>query len=118
MGWYKFLQLADLCSNSIGFVSLLTTIFHQRFAGPVFGSLCIIYACSTAVFELLRSGTGLSVSQHNTTTMLTAIKIGFIAYTENEHYINIRALQSLARDAYREDVVIGNLASYIIEGML
>lgn len=57
-GWYKFLQLVDLCSNTVGFLSLLTSIFYHRFGGTVFATLCIIYSVSSTIFEIRRHSLG------------------------------------------------------------
>lgn len=38
------------------------------------------------------------------------------AYDTNEDHIRLRALESLARDQYRQDIIGGNLTEWIIQG--
>lgn len=96
--WYKFLQLVDLCSDTVGFFTLLTSIFYHRFGGIVFALLCITYSVSSGLLELRRNS------------------LSYVAYSKDEDYLDLRGLQALARTEYREDIVNGNLADYIVRG--
>lgn len=40
----------------------------------------------------------------------------YVAYSKDEDYLDLRGLQALARTEYREDIVNGNLADYIVRG--
>ena len=41
----------------------------------------------------------------------------FLVYSNNIHYLRMRALQKLSSETYRNDVVSGNVADYIMEGV-
>jgi hypothetical protein len=41
----------------------------------------------------------------------------YLVYSNNVHYLRMRALQKLSTEQYRHDVISGNVAGYIAEGM-
>jgi hypothetical protein len=41
----------------------------------------------------------------------------FLAYSNNRNYLRMRALYELSTEKYRRDVISGNVADYIMEGV-
>jgi len=42
----------------------------------------------------------------------------YLVYSNNIHYLRMRALHQLSTASYRHDVISGNVAEYIMAGML
>jgi hypothetical protein len=40
----------------------------------------------------------------------------YLVYSDNVHYLRMRALHELSTESYRHDVLSGNLAGYIMAG--
>lgn len=43
-------------------------------------------------------------------------RAAYIIHANNEHYLRLRALRELTQGTYRQDVITGNISSYIVDG--
>ncbi|KAF8062232.1 P-loop containing nucleoside triphosphate hydrolase protein [Lyophyllum atratum] len=96
MAWFCFSEICEAGSNVLGLFTIVTSVLYQDHGGSFFTILCLIYP-----------------------SMARALNAPFrkqplVVFSENKDYIRIQALEQVSAKRYREDIVINNLAEYIM----
>ncbi|KIM76348.1 hypothetical protein PILCRDRAFT_826332 [Piloderma croceum F 1598] len=96
--WKSFRDIIDFCSEIFSTVTQLGVVLHlsrSDYGGPIFGALCL----SQPLLNLM-----------NTRNLWGKV---YLVYSNNLHYLRMRALHQLSTESYRHDVISGNVAEYI-----
>jgi hypothetical protein len=101
--------------TQLGFVLQLS---RSDYGGPIFGALCI----SQPLLNLVNSQSLWGKGQYfcgirGATLKTSCFSSVYLVYSNNVHYLRMRALQKLSTEWYRHDVISGNVAGYVAEGM-
>ena len=112
--WDAFSGLTATFSQLLGLSTILTSIFCHRQGGLVFTMVCLIYPLMT-----LQGRSSYQRKICNTfyfAMLISDSSIAMVVYCDNPHFLRRSALKYLTGTEYRQEIVINNLADYLVRG--
>ena len=120
--WRSFREIVDLASEIFSTVTQLGFVLRlsrSDYGGPIFGALCISEPLLNLIGDRGLWSKGQYLSYYMGLTENQCLLLGgsaYIVYSDNVHYLRMRALHDLSTEKYRHDIISGNLADYITKG--
>ena len=117
--WETFVSVTKLVSQLCSFVlqlEFIVRLTQSEHGGPFFGIICLAKPICSRFFRRSLFPNGRPRHLSLGIVVLKCIMAAWICFANNDHYIRLRSLQALTDPNYRQDIVTGDLSSYIVAG--
>jgi hypothetical protein len=117
--WRTFKEIVDFSSEIFSTIAQLNFIFHlsrSDYGGPIFGVLCISQPLLTFINSRNLWQQGWMNHIDHCIHIDRVVFPAYLMFSNNVHYLRMRAMNELSKETYRHDIISGNLAAYVTEG--